>query len=225
MITPNPTQPPRSRWRSFFVGSALILSGVIVGLATGAMSQGFNRGWSDDGPARHERFDRGFDRGDGDQDGMRGGPRFGSDGPRGWFHRDHGRREDGEQGRRFGGGFGGGMGLTPGRIERMVNRLGWAVDASSEQKQRLREVVQRMADDLRPLREKRREARRQMRDILAAATVDRSKLEALRADSIKLADQASQRVTTALADAAEVLTPEQRADLARRLERFGGRRG
>jgi Spy/CpxP family protein refolding chaperone len=82
-----------------------------------------------------------------------------------------------------------------------------------------------MADDLRPLREKRREARRQMRDILTAQTVDRSKLEALRADAIKLADQASQRVTTALADAAEVLTPEQRADLARRLDRFGGRRG
>jgi Spy/CpxP family protein refolding chaperone len=40
---------------------------------------------------------------------------------------------------------------------------------------------------------------------------------------VRLADQASQRITAALAEAAEVLTPEQRADLARRLERF--RRG
>jgi Spy/CpxP family protein refolding chaperone len=221
MTTSNPIAPARSRWRSFFVGSALVLSGVIVGVGTSAMSQGYGRGGPDDGPARHERFDRG----DRDQDAARGGQRFGSDGPRGWFGRDHGRGEGGWHGRRFGGGSGGGMDLTPGRIERMVNRLGWAVDASSEQKQKLRDVAQRMADDLRPLREKRREARRQMRDILTAQTVDRSKLEALRADSIKLADQASQRVTTALADAAEVLTPEQRADLARRLERFGSRRG
>src|SRR6185295_11519104 len=134
MSTSNPIAPARSRWRSFFVGSALVLSGVIVGVGTSAMSQGYGRGGSDDGPARHERFDRGFDRGDRDQDGARSGQRFGSDGPRGWFGRDHGRGEGGWHGRHFGGGFGGGMGLTPGRIERMVNRLGWAVDASSEQK-------------------------------------------------------------------------------------------
>ena len=36
---------------------------------------------------------------------------------------------------------------------------------------------------------------------------------------MKLADTASQRITAALVEAAEVLTPEQRADLARRMER------
>ena len=65
-----------------------------------------------------------------------------------------------------------------------------------------------------------------VREVLAAPTIDRSKLEALRSDHLKLADDASRRITAAVAEAAEVLTPAQRADLARRLEqRFGARRG
>jgi protein CpxP len=106
----------------------------------------------------------------------------------------------------------------------MVNRLGWAVDASTEQKQKITGIIQRAADDLRPLHEKHMESRRQIRDALAAPAIDRAKLEALRADHVKLADEASHRITAALAEAAEVLTPAQRADLARRWERrFGGR--
>jgi hypothetical protein len=214
--TPVPAQPgppKRSGWRRFFVGSALVLSGIIIGVGTSALSQGYgmHRGWSDDGPGRYERFD---------------GPRRffrDHDGPGRWFGRD--RDDDGPRGWRGGHRFGGfdGAFLTPGRIERMVARLSWAVDASSEQKQKLTAIVQRAGDDLRPLRERHMELRQQAREILAAPTVDRAKLEALRTDVMKLADQASQRITAALAEAAEVLTPEQRAELARRMERF--RRG
>jgi len=226
-----PAAPRRSRWRSFFAGGALVLAGVIVGIGTTAISQGYRDGWSDDGG----RFD-GPRRWFRDHDGMRGGP----DGGRGWFRDrddDRGgsdRRGWFDRGGGFGGGpfawhhggrFGGGF-LTPGRIERMVNRLGWAVDASSEQKQKLTTIIQSAADDLRPLREKRLEARRQLGEVLAAPQVDRAKLEALRVDHMRLAEQASQRITTAIAEAADVLTPSQRADLVRRLEqRFGGRRG
>jgi len=222
-----PPAPRRSRWRSFFVGSALVLAGVIVGIGTSAMSQNYRDGWMDDGG----RFDgprRGFRDDDGMRDRMRGwfrdrdGDRDGD--RRGWF--DRGGRDGG--GGPFawhrGHGFGGG-GLTPGRIERMVNRLGWAVDASSEQKQKLTAIIQRAADDLRPLREKRLEMRRQLGEVLGAPQVDRSRLEALRADHVRLAEQASQRITTAIAEAADVLTPSQRADLVRRLEQRFGRRG
>src|SRR5690348_5568613 len=126
------TLPQRSRWRSFFAGSALILAGIIIGVGTSAMSQSFGprHGWSDDGD--YDRSDRGGDRDRGfdrDRDGPRFWHRFGQDGPRGWFGRDG----DGWRGRRFGGEggrFGGPM-MSPGRIERMVDRLGWAVDASS----------------------------------------------------------------------------------------------
>jgi Spy/CpxP family protein refolding chaperone len=233
--------PKPSRWRRFFVGSALVLSGIIVGAGGTAMSQGYHR-WSDDG--RYERSDgprffrdRDGDRSFRDRDGDRNfrdrdGDRSFRDrdgGRSGWFDRDDDGRRGWGGGHRFGGhrfGFNrGGGSLTPGRIERMVDRLGWAVDASSEQKEKIKTIVQRVADDLRSSRDQHRDLRRQIRDVLAAPTIDRGKLEALRTENMRLADQASQRITTALAEAAEVLTPDQRADLARRLERFGPRRG
>ena len=117
------------------------------------------------------------------------------------------------------GGFGDRM-FFPGRIERGVERLGWAVDASSEQKQKINAITQKAADDIFELRAKHLEARKQLVDTLAAPTVDRAKLEALRADQMKLAETATKRVTDAVADVAEVLTPAQRADLARWVERW-----
>ncbi len=56
-------------------------------------------------------------------------------------------------------------------------------------------------------------------------SVDRAALEALRADQLQMAEQASRRFTQALADAADVLTPEQRKQLAERAGRWHGRRG
>lgn len=108
----------------------------------------------------------------------------------------------------------------PGPIERGVERLGWAVDASSEQKTKINAIAQKAADDIFPLRAKHLEARKQMVETLAAPTVDRAKLEALRADQMKLAETATKRVTDAVADIADVLTPAQRADLGQRVERW-----
>jgi Spy/CpxP family protein refolding chaperone len=50
--------------------------------------------------------------------------------------------------------------------------------------------------------------------ILAAATIDRAALERLRAAEIARIDSASRAATGAMADAAEVLRPDQRAKLA-----------
>ena len=75
-------------------------------------------------------------------------------------------------------------------------------------------------DDVFALRQQHLEGRRQIREALAAPTVDRSRIEAVRNEQLKLADTASKRVTDAFADAAEVLTPDQRAQLARRIERW-----
>jgi protein CpxP len=108
----------------------------------------------------------------------------------------------------------------PGRIERGVERLGWVVDASSEQKQKINAITQKAADDIFELRGKHMEARKQAIALLAAPTIDRAKIEALRADQMKLAEAATKRVSDALADVAEVLTPAQRADLASKLERW-----
>jgi Spy/CpxP family protein refolding chaperone len=108
----------------------------------------------------------------------------------------------------------------PGPIERGVERLGWVTDASSEQKSKINTIAQKAADDIFELRAKHLEARKQVIATLAAPTIDRAKLETLRADQMKLADAATKRITDAVADIGEVLTPAQRADLAQRVERW-----
>jgi Spy/CpxP family protein refolding chaperone len=108
----------------------------------------------------------------------------------------------------------------PGPIERGVERLGWMVDASTEQKQKINAIAQKAADDVFELRTKHLEARKQAIAILAAPTIDRAQLESLRTDQMKLAETAARRITDSVGDIAEVLTPAQRADLAQRLERW-----
>ncbi|MBL8384301.1 MAG: Spy/CpxP family protein refolding chaperone [Burkholderiales bacterium] len=111
------------------------------------------------------------------------------------------------------------------RVERMVRHFAVAVDASPEQKDRLAAIARDVARDMAPLREKMRAARKEGIALMAAPAVDRAALERLRAEQVGLADASSRRVTQALADAAEVLTPEQRQKLAERAQRFGERRG
>ena len=116
--------------------------------------------------------------------------------------------------------MGSGRMFFPGPIERGVERLGWATDASSEQKHKINAIAQKAADDIFALRAKHLEARKQIIDTLTAPTIDRAKLEALRVDQMKLADAAAKRVTDAVADIGDVLTPAQRADLGQRVERW-----
>jgi len=128
-----------------------------------------------------------------------------------WAHHGFGPHEMGDPGARM---------FFPGPIERGVERLGWVTDASSEQKSKINTIAQKAADDIFELRAKHLEARKQVVATLAAPTIDRAKLETLRADQMKLADAATKRITDAVADIGEVLTPAQRADLAQRVERW-----
>ena len=110
-------------------------------------------------------------------------------------------------------------------LDRMLKHLYVEIDATDSQKQQLAPIVKAAAHDLLPMRTQFQDARRQAIDLLSRERVDRAALEALRADQLRLAEQASLRFTQALADMADALTPAQRKQLAERIGRWHGRRG
>ncbi len=110
------------------------------------------------------------------------------------------------------------------RLERMLKHLYVEIDATEAQKEKLGPIVKSAAKDLMPMRKEMREARLKAMDLFTRDQVDRAAFEKLRAEQMALADRASKRLTEALADAAEVLTPLQRKLLSERMHRFGGHR-
>jgi len=94
------------------------------------------------------------------------------------------------------------------------------IQATDAQREAVKGVLGQVLQDLGPLRD----GHRQHRDALAAAlaqpAVDRAALEELRRAELELAEQASTRIVTALADIADALTPEQRAELLKLAEQF-----
>ncbi|HET8647251.1 MAG TPA: Spy/CpxP family protein refolding chaperone [Vicinamibacteria bacterium] len=94
------------------------------------------------------------------------------------------------------------------------------VDGTPEQRDRVQAIAQGALEDLLPLRDRHHANRAAIHGALSGASVDRAALEEARRAELKLADEASARLTRALADAAEVLTPEQRTQLAEAAARF-----
>src|SRR6266581_227376 len=132
-----------------------------------------------------------------------------------------------------GGGFGGWRcgGLMAGpldpatvdeHLERMLKHLYVEIDATDEQKAKLGPIVKQAAKDLLPLRDKIQDARKRTVELLTGDAVDRAAIEALRAEHLQLAEQASRRIAQALGDAAGVLTAAQRKELAARMEKHRG---
>jgi protein CpxP len=104
-------------------------------------------------------------------------------------------------------------------VERMLKHLYVEIDASEEQKARLEPIVKQAAKDLLPLREHLHAGRREAIELLTRERIDPAAIEALRARQLGLADEASRRLTRALAEAADVLTPAQRQELAQHFAR------
>ena len=117
------------------------------------------------------------------------------------------------------GGWRGGEPLSDARLDKMLQHLYVEIDATDEQKRRLGPIVKDAAKELAPLREKLRAGRTQALELMTQERVDPAALESLRAEQMRLVDEASRRITRVLADAGAVLTPAQRKDLAARLER------
>ena len=101
-------------------------------------------------------------------------------------------------------------------VDKMVAHL--LGDATPEQKTKVTALANAAFVDLQPLQVKRRDAHQEGIKILSEATVNRAALEQVRSTEMQLAEQSSKRITQALADIADVLTPAQRLRLAEHLQ-------
>lgn len=100
------------------------------------------------------------------------------------------------------------------RIDKMVNWVLDDVNATPAQKQRVAQIAKEAAQELMPMRNEHKEARSRAVDLFTQPSIDRAAIEQLRVEELQLGEAASKRITKAMADAAEVLTPEQRVKLA-----------
>lgn len=122
-------------------------------------------------------------------------------------HGEHGRGP----GMMGGGSMGGGMmGMMAGRhLDRMLDR----VDATDEQRAKIRDISRAARNDIEKLTDVLQPLRKSAVDALAAPTVDRAAVEGIRTRLSGVTDEISKRMTTAMLDVAQVLTPEQRAKI------------
>jgi Spy/CpxP family protein refolding chaperone len=110
------------------------------------------------------------------------------------------------------------------QVERMIKHFAVEVDATPAQRDKLTVIAKAAAKDLLPLRDKLQAGHKQAIELMGGQNVDRAGMEKLRVEQIALADTASKRVTQALGDAADVLTPAQRQKLAERMKERGEHR-
>lgn len=99
-------------------------------------------------------------------------------------------------------------------LDRMVEHGLDAVDATDAQRATVEAAVAGLGPDLARFRDEGRALHEELRDALSAPTVDPAKVEAIRADGLDLADEASARMLGVMVKVAQALTPEQRAELA-----------
>lgn len=101
---------------------------------------------------------------------------------------------------------------------RALDGAAWVLgrlDASAEQQARINDIVGSLVAELYPLRAQHLEVRRQLITELARPQIDARALEQIRADGITMVDAASKSLMDAMVGASDVLTVEQREELAR----------
>jgi Spy/CpxP family protein refolding chaperone len=94
-------------------------------------------------------------------------------------------------------------------VQTMLTKIG----ASDAQKAQIEAILKPALAEMKSAHESHSAAFKQFHEELSAPSLDRGRIEALRAAQIKSLDEASRRLVTAISDAAEVLTPEQRKAL------------
>ena len=103
-------------------------------------------------------------------------------------------------------------------MQAMLTKIG----ASEAQKAQIEGILKPALEDMKAAHESHSAAFRQFHEELSAPSLDRGRIEALRAAQIKSLDEASKRLVTAISDAAEVLSPEQRKALTQEIAKHHG---
>ena len=110
--------------------------------------------------------------------------------------------------------------MVQARIEFATDWLLSRVEASDEQRQQVKAIVQATVQDLAPMREQHYQNKQTMLQALTQPTINRAVLGDIRRAELQLVETASERMIAALADVAEVLTPEQHTRLAEFMSRW-----
>ena len=106
-----------------------------------------------------------------------------------------------------------GGGFSPQMIERIADK----VNATDEQKKKLNEIASRLNQDQTTRRTAMQSMRQKTIELLSANPIDTAAVEQVRASQIQFMDEQSKQMSQAMIEAAQVLTPEQRAQLANRM--------
>jgi protein CpxP len=112
-------------------------------------------------------------------------------------------------------GMGAHAAMDPAEAERHIGEMVDHVlaDGTPEQKTRLTAIIRSAHADMAPMHAQLRQAHERAHALLMQPHVDRAALETLRAEQIRQLDATSRRLVQSLADAADMLTPEQRTRL------------
>ncbi len=111
------------------------------------------------------------------------------------------------------GGPGWSMG-SPRHMDRMLD----SINATAEQRTQIQQILGAAREELKGQRAQGKTLREQAAAIFAQPTVDARAAEALRVQMLAQHDQASKRMLQAMLDVSRVLTPEQRKQLAERMQ-------
>ena len=120
--------------------------------------------------------------------------------------------------------FAGGHGMPGGgqHLAKLAEHIETLANATPEQKAQIDALVAQAGSDFKALHAQLGQDHGAMLAVLAQDRVDRAALENVRQGHMRVADQASLRLTQLLADVADVLTPEQRKAAAAKIQQRHG---
>lgn len=107
--------------------------------------------------------------------------------------------------------------------EHRINSVLDDIDASDAQQDKIWAVIDRTRSQMRPIGREMFSARGEIATLLSAPTIDTAAIEKLRNERLNAVGDVSKAWVSAVVEAAQVLTAEQRAKLVEEIKDHGGR--